>query len=120
MSIPTVTVTLNIPLELLSGALCSAVEGGSSYWAALVKYTLDEEGILDCESVPDGRARWEFLDIEEDKTHTLDRAALLEGVRVLGEKYPAHLGSLLDEDRSDADTGDALLQCALFGEILYG
>jgi hypothetical protein len=120
MNLPTVTVTLNLSLRLLADALGNAVEGGSRYWAAVREFTLDGEGFLDCDSVADGRARWQIEDMETGRIHTLDRVALFEGVRILGEKYPWHLGALLDRKRSDSFTGDALLQCALFGGIIYG
>lgn len=39
--------------------------------------------------------------------------------RILATKYPHHFCDIL-KDGGDATTGDVLIQCALFGEIVYG
>lgn len=53
------------------------------------------------------------------KPRQLDLAAILDGVRVLHEKYPHHFGDLV-RNNADAGTGDALLQCAIFGDLTFG
>jgi len=49
----------------------------------------------------------------------LSDVALDRGVRILQERYPHHWADILEEN-SDAITGDVLLQCAAFGDIVYG
>jgi hypothetical protein len=41
------------------------------------------------------------------------------GLQVLATKYPHHFADIV-VDNSDCTTGDVLVQCALFGEIVYG
>jgi hypothetical protein len=33
--------------------------------------------------------------------------------------YPRHFADLVNEN-DDADTGDAFVQCCVFGEVIYG
>ena len=57
---------------------------------------------------------------DPDRTpRALDLAAILDGARVLSEKYPDHFAAIIN-GADDAYTGDALLQCAIFGEALFG
>lgn len=52
-------------------------------------------------------------------TYTLTREKLLNGFDVMARKYPHHFQNIVNEN-DDAETADVLLQCALFGEIIYG
>lgn len=62
---------------------------------------------------------------EEDDGETnlfryrLDRAALLRGLARLAMDHPAHFGDWL-KGSEDAITGDCLVQCAVFGNTIYG
>ena len=58
-------------------------------------------------------------DDEPAKVLTLDRAAVLAGIEVMAARFPRHFANLIT-DNSDAETGDVLIQCALFGDIIYG
>lgn len=49
-------------------------------------------------------------------THRVTRESIVDGIQLLIDKYPCHVGAVLgDEDACDAETGDALLQCAALG-----
>ena len=41
-------------------------------------------------------------------------------MKVMHEKYTRHYADMVSECNADATTGDVLVQCALFGEIVYG
>ena len=49
----------------------------------------------------------------------LDLMSLGRGLDVLATKYPRHFADLINEN-TDAITADVLLQCCLFGELIYG
>lgn len=49
----------------------------------------------------------------------LTRKKLLKGLGVMAQKYPRHYGNWL-AGQDDAETGDVFIQCALFGEIVFG
>ena len=55
---------------------------------------------------------------EPVRGHLTD-AALRRGLQVLADKYPRIAGAIVSED-SDAASGDALLQCAILGDVIYG
>jgi hypothetical protein len=54
-----------------------------------------------------------------DGHHELTGAKVRAGLQVLATKYPHHFADIVG-DNSDCTTGDVLVQCALFGEIVYG
>lgn len=56
---------------------------------------------------------------EPAKIHRLDAEALQRGLAILGEKYPHHLADIIGEN-DDIWTADALFQCALLGDLVYG
>lgn len=53
------------------------------------------------------------------QSYTLSIPKLMQGLSVLATKYPHHFCDILKEN-GDATTGDVLVQCALFGDIVYG
>lgn len=113
--------------ERIQDLICCAMEGGIGYWATIVAYenpdgveveyrhnelpmtargavilTEDNDGPLE------GQDRWRF-----------DRAAVTRGLTLLASKHPAQWAEFMDENE-DAETGDAFVQLALFGELVYG
>jgi hypothetical protein len=60
-------------------------------------------------------------DSDEHLTQTwIDATALARAVQIVADTYPQHLPGLLDPLAGDRTTGDALIQCACFGEVRYG
>jgi hypothetical protein len=127
------TVTHELTAEQISDALCSAIEGGSNYWYSIDRAIEPSEWQFDSEPQRDGQ-HWLhdyplnpggallMSDTTEDNEHgtmRLDSESIQRGLTVLAEKYSWHMQDILQEN-ADADTGDALLQCCLFGEIIYG
>jgi hypothetical protein len=49
----------------------------------------------------------------------LDLKSIAQGLDSLATKYPRHFADLVNEN-PDAITADVLLQCCLFGELIYG
>lgn len=135
------TVETKISDDRIRSLLCSAFEGGSNYW-----YMHEGEKLAPGLTYQDFRTGgkmqfaeywhpWQLIplvdgcslilsDKEEDdgpnkQTWILDRAAIDRGLQTLAAKYPHHFADILDEN-DDANTGDAFLQCCLFGELVYG
>lgn len=54
-----------------------------------------------------------------DGRHELTGEKIRAALKIIAEKYPHHLSSIT-EDNADCETGDVIIQCALFGEIVYG
>lgn len=60
-----------------------------------------------------------FLEDDEGKQHTLDRAAVEKGLNLMPKVSPRQWGAFLD-GQEDAETADQFMQLALFGKIVYG
>lgn len=127
----TVTLTHTFTRERLADVLCSALDSqyGVSYsWISSLQKVEPESWEFDSDPKPEqGHYRQDYpfnpggaLRIKvEGKVYTLDTAAIQRGLTVLEEKYSWHLADILNEN-DDASTGDSLLQCCLFGDIIYG
>lgn len=93
--------------------------GHSGYWAdnfetldsGIVRWYLDED--YENPNVQD------FKVLAEDKWHTVTVQALAEAyVKLKQDSWTHCRGCSIDEN--DACTGDAILQVATFGELIYG
>lgn len=52
------------------------------------------------------------------KSYTIDFEEMIDGLNILSKKYPEFYNKL-NNDKLDAETCDAFLQCTAFGEIVY-
>lgn len=117
----------------LADLLCSALEGGSNYWIERVdvhegkgdgkpwgtEYT---PSYMSAPFSTNGFITIRVSDEDDDQSHQmkrLNRPAMNKGLQILLEKYPHHYADFLAENH-DSITADAFLQCALFGEIIFG
>ena len=137
----TLAFNVEVPRQLLADLLCTAVEGGSNYWAEFraTKRTADldylQVKMTEREASREGQPRVNrYIDLQDLATG-LQRlaAAALAYARATGEdtddwlakKHKGfqtageHLGDALAE-RGDAITADVVLQMAVFGEVIYG
>lgn len=113
-------ITIEVTEEQLHNEITSAIEGGTQYWAR-VNVGAHQAGWANYFT-----ATFTVIEISDEKagvvegqSYTLSIEKLLKGLVVLRDKYPHHFCDILKED-GDATTGDVLVQCALFGEIVYG
>ena len=60
----------------------------------------------------------ELKDNPDNGLHELTDAKLQNGLQILAADYP-HLMTEILNDNEDANTGDVLIQCALFGSEIY-
>ncbi len=115
-------IELSLTFKLSEGTfhnqVTSAIEGGSNYWAS-IDVGKHEPGWRNYFT-----AKFTIIEGDEkagavqDKTYELTLDKLKAGLQVLADKYPHHFKDIVDET-GDATTGDVLVQCALFGEIVY-
>jgi len=61
----------------------------------------------------------DIKDFPKSAKHHLTLADIQRGLETLRDKYPRHWADLVEEN-DDLYTGDAFLQCAVFGELVYG
>lgn len=113
-------ITFKLTEGMFHDQVTAAVEGGSNYWARI------DVG----KHKPGWRnyfmAKFTVIEISDKKagvvqglTYELSLDKLKAGLQVLADKYPHHFKDVIAET-GDATTGDVLVQCALFGEIVYG
>jgi hypothetical protein len=120
--------------EQISDVLCSAFEGGSNSWYWIDQFIAPASWDFVSEpSLLPGERHWpcdyplnpggalvisSTIDQERPGVR-LELDVIQRGLNILVEKYPWHFANILSEN-ADAETGDVLLQCCLFGEIIYG
>ena len=96
-------------LDLLDGCML-----GCRYWC---------ENRLGYESVANQVFEGDAVEIvdneNKEKIYTLNTKAVKKGLTVMAKKFPKHFADFLNGDY-DADTSDCFLQCALFGDVIYG
>ncbi len=90
---------------------------GSSYWCRFAGDLGYEQTVHD---IIENKYELKLEDFEDEKArYTLTLGKIKKGLTIMAKKYPKHFASILEEN-TDADTADVLLQCALFGELIYG
>jgi hypothetical protein len=144
-----VKVEVEVSRQSIADCLCAGFEGGIGYWAKIVSYVTPPAGsdlhvgLYDdhevypyyhypmCEAgggVVLGDAELDgdpfALTVQNagaDCTGlvTLDYASVLRGLALLAEEQPRHFTALTSGD-SDAETGDVLIQLAVFGHVVFG
>lgn len=105
--------TLEVPFQAGGALIFSDVEGETTACGeceACIEYDIPHFDSMEGDNC-DNRKPVE--------TYTLDYMAIQKGLEIMAEKYPSHWADFVGGN-DDADTGDVFLQCALFGEVIYG
>lgn len=108
-------ITQAIGDELIEHAMEAADIG---YWARVPRGA-EHADVLSGKAVAIVREVDGSHDGKGDGRHELTAAKVRSGLQVMAERYPFHFANLI-QDNADAETGDVLIQCALFGQIVYG
>ena len=106
---------LNIADELIINAIDAADIG---YWARVARGA-DTAKMLKGDATAIVFEKDSPSSGQGDGRHELTGEKIRAALKVIAEKYPHHLSSIT-EDNADCETGDVIIQCALFGEIVYG
>lgn len=147
--VATVTVVRNIDVEMITSVLCTAIEGGIGYWSYAeqivqedVPESIDSIGfryvsyVLDIEDKGEGtefdpeKFCGEWINVHKARV-TYD--TIVGGIeRILkGDPHEIHLhagncaivaNAIAENDPGmiDADAADWIVQCGLFGEVVFG
>ena len=118
--------TVVISKEDIDDIMVSALEGGITYWADKVEPRCGIEFNFASDVISKGGSIL-IHDNEEDATYELTKAKLLQGIRMYAEQpKSSDIFEVIDHELHidcgmvDAEVADAIIQCALFGEIIYG
>lgn len=125
-----VTMPVEIKMERIADLLCGGFDGGmTAQWARIVKYEWakgtkrPEHPYVEAAFLPGCAViiedAYERKGKKPGPTYRLDRDALLNGLRIMADKYPFHFAAWINEN-DDAITGDVFIQCCTLGDIVYG
>ena len=125
----TIKMTIEISDEMIENLLCSAFEGGSTYWAENV--SCEDRG--DMKKV--GGYKSEYLtrtkkknavmyihDGTTGKSHSITKKSIIDALQKMDNPKYKHTRALKEiiAERYDAGHADCVLQMACFGEVIYG
>ena len=123
-----ITRTVEISDELIEDILCTAFEGGITYWADNVSC----EDNTDMKKVSGWKHEYLTKTKKKDAVmyiHTVDgskpqitKKSIIEALQQMGDpKYKCTKAlSRILEETYDADDADIVVQTACFGEVVYG
>lgn len=108
-----------VPQQNVNDVLINAYEGQScDYWADITARRQPWDKGHDGACLLNAGS-WTILDNETNKKHVITKVHVLRGMKALAKKYPHHFNDIVTGDYDNV-TSDALVQCAVFGEIMYG
>lgn len=119
-----VEIRVELTQENIDDIMVAALEGGITYWCSEAS---PECGELLKEYPSEQISRGGALllyDFEEEAYRRLDLEKFLKGFKLWvengGDEYGAIEDGKVDCCNIDADCADAIIQYALFGEVIYG
>lgn len=115
-----------ITQEDIDDIMVSALEGGIIYWCDRAKVDDRSLGKYASEQISQGGTLI-LHDMEEDRNELLTKEKLLQGIKMYAEQ-PKHgdIFEVIDHELHidcgmvDADVADAIIQYAIFSDIIYG
>lgn len=102
--------------------LCSALEGGSTYWCFMFRpKSYPDDCRYGHEAVARGASFKVLADDDEDGWVRVNNSPELitETLQLMADKYPRHWQNFINEN-DDAETGDVFFQLLCFKEVVYG
>ena len=119
-----ITTKLTVTTEDIDDIMCAALEGGITYWCNKAEVVDEYLGEYASEQISRGGAL-KLYDCEEDEVYELTLEKLLNGIRLAVEgeyhkDYDWWDGGVIDTCNVDADVADAIIQLALFEDVIYG
>lgn len=119
-----VSQTIGVTKENIDDIMCTALEGGITSWCWKCEVVGDYLGEFASEQISRG-GTLKLYDSEEDEKYWLTLDKLLNGIKLAYEggyyaDYDWCNGRELDCCQVDAEVADAIVQLALFGDVIYG
>ena len=115
---------IKVTQEDIDDIVCSALEGGITYWCRKAEVVGDYLGEYASEQISRGGVLL-LHDAEDDEVYDLDLPHLLSGIKQAYEgnyfaDYEWCNGKTIDACQVDAEVADVIVQLALFDEVIYG
>ena len=110
--------------EDIDDIMACALEGGINYWCRRAEVVGKYLGEFASEQISRG-GKLKLYDAEEDAVYELTREKFLKGLeKAIVENYYARYnwcnGHELDVCMIDAEVADAIVQLAIFDDVIYG
>ena len=120
-----IKVEVIISEQVLSDLLCCAFEGGIGFWAKVDDSTdlashFHEEVLADGGWVTLSDNTGEGFPEDGPDRVKLDRETAIKGLGVMAATQPHHFAHVVDPSLMDSTTGSVFVQCACFGEVVFG
>lgn len=107
-----IPIKINIKKEDIENLLYSC-DTGCSYWAeSKLGYEKEVKKLMS------GKFGVIVKDVEGSGNYILTLDKIKKGLAVMADKEPSHFGDIISNN-TDQITSDVLLQCCLFGEVIY-
>lgn len=115
---------ITITEQDIDDIMCSALDGGITYWCNEAEVVGDYLGEYASEQISRG-GTLKLHDADDYEVYELTLGKLLEGIQKAadGEYFSDYNwidGSVIDACQVDAEVADAIIQCAIFGDVIYG
>lgn len=107
--------------ECIDDIMATALEGGITYWCDCAEVVGERLGEFASEQISRG-GTLRLHDFEENKNYELTLDKFLVGLaKVVGERgLDVLYQGKIDSSNIDAEDADAIIQYAIFGEVVYG
>lgn len=121
----TIKKEIKVTQQDIDDIMCAALEGGICYWCCRAEVVGDYLGEYCSEQISRGGTVKLYDSEDLDEVYELTREKLLKGIKKAYEEgYYADYGwcdgTVLDTFQVDAAVADAIVQLALFDEVIYG
>ena len=116
------TVGFEISGQDIDDIMSAALDGGITYWCAKAEVVEEYLGEYASDQISRGGSLL-LYDIEDGNSFELTLEKFLNGLQLWVENirsFSLAFDGRLDMDEIDADVADAIVQYALFNEIVYG
>ena len=119
---------LEISDELIEDILCSAFEGGITYWAKWANIENKKDAKKVACFTSEYLTRTKLKDAKliiwtvDDEKYPITKKSIIDALQKMDSpeyKYTKALNRILNE-QYDADDADIVVQTACFGEVVYG
>ncbi len=118
-----ITTNHELTVQMIDDLMVTALEGGINYWCRKAKITKFPENVEEGQSmtateVLANGGELTLYDAESDDKWLLTREGFLKGLKMHCE---ANMSDLMEMyENHDADDADAIVQYAVFNEIVFG
>lgn len=113
---------IDVKQQDIDDIMAAALEGGINYWCYKAEVIGDYLGEYASDQISRG-GKLKLYDMEGGEKYWLDRDKLLNGLKLFFEQGYDQNGALdsgtIDAAQIGANDADAIIQLALFGEVLY-